>query len=278
MWKRPVLTRRTIFALFEFISMALWPRRARARVCSTAALPAPTRIRTLVTHQRYFGLNARAFRAGAERALARISALPPESARFDLRSLREDFRVDAPTSKALLHALLTGGLLQPESTGGGYHPAKRFREYALARVVAPLSRARAKTLVDRACRLATSVNADWTRNPFLIDMVAVSGSYMNPGDKLAELTLWLVVQPRPRAPSRQGRRSLSAADGSRQIIAALRALSSFIVVRLVSDKGSLPRPFSVVFQADADATMRSAPPWERFQEWRASISRRLASK
>jgi hypothetical protein len=109
-------------------------------------------------------------------------------------------------------------------------------------------------------------------------MVAVSNSYMNRGDKLAELTLWLVVRPRPRAQSRQWRRSLARSDGSRQIIAGLRALSSFIVVHFVSDKGSVQRPFSVVFQADGDVTMRSVPPWERFREWGASISRRLASK
>ncbi|HEX9278624.1 MAG TPA: hypothetical protein VGA51_19805 [Casimicrobiaceae bacterium] len=234
--------------------------------------------RILVTHQRYFGLHARMFRAGAERALARISGVPPENARFDLRSLREDFRVDGPASEALLRAFLTGGLLQSESAAGSYRPTTRFREYALARVVAPLSRARAKTLVEQAGALAARINADWKRNPFLIEMVVVSGSYMNRGDKLAELALWVVVQPRPRGASRQWRRSIGTTDGSRQIIAALRALSSFIVVRIVGDTGSLQRPFSVVFKTDAEAATRSAPPWERFREWSSSISRRFASK
>lgn len=237
------------------------------------------KIRTLVTHQRYFGLEPRAFRAGATRALAGISALPPETARFDVERLGEHFGLDALASEALLQELLKGRLLEPTGTDGcGYRPTERFREYALARVVAPLPRARAKMLVEKACELVARINADWTRNPFLIGLVAVSGSYMNRGDKLAELTLWLVVHPRPRGSSRQWRRSFGKTDGSRQIIAALRALSSFIVVRLVSDRNSVPRPFSVVFRTDADVVMRSVPPWERFREWGASISRRLASK
>jgi len=235
------------------------------------------KIRTLVTHRRYFGLEPRAFRAGATRALAGTSTLPPEAVRFDLRSLGEHFGLDAPASEALLHELLKGRLLEPIGTGL-YRPTERFREYALARVVAPLPRARAKALIAKACALSAHINADCVRNPFLIGIVAVSGSYMNRGDKLAELTLWLVVHPRPRGSSRQWRRSLGKTDGSRQIIALFRSLSSFIVVHLVSDKGLVRRPFSVVFQTDADLMLRSVPPWERFREWSVSISRRLASK
>jgi hypothetical protein len=179
-------------------------------------------IRTLVTHQRYFGLEARALRAGALRALAAISELPFETARLDLRGLGEHFGLDASASMALLQEMLTGGLLEPIGTGGGYRTTERFREYAQARVAAPLSRARAKALIEKACGLAAHINADWVRSPLLINMVAVSGGYMNRGDKLAELTLWLVVHSRPQARSRQRRRSLRKTDGSRQIIAGLR--------------------------------------------------------
>src|SRR6266540_6101752 len=119
--------------------------------------------RILVTHQRYFVLHARMFRAGAERALARISGVPPENARFDLRSLSEDFRVDGPASEALLRAFLTGGLLQSESAAGSYRPTTRFREYALARVVAPLSRTRADTRGEEARARGARHHAVWAQ-------------------------------------------------------------------------------------------------------------------
>src|SRR4249920_174311 len=44
-------------------------------------------VRRLVADRRYFGLEAQDFRAGAERLLARLSAVSPERARIDVRSL-----------------------------------------------------------------------------------------------------------------------------------------------------------------------------------------------
>jgi len=142
----------------------------------------------LIADQCYFGLEARALHAGAQRALARMSAQAPDQARIDARILGQDFRLDAPASRALLQELLTGGLLYPDGNGG-YRPTARFREYALACVVAPLSRARAKALIDRACGLAASNNADRASNPLRIKMVAVSGSYMSRRDQLSDLSL-----------------------------------------------------------------------------------------
>ena len=86
------------------------------------------------------------------------------------------------------------------TAAGGYLPTRRFHQYALACVVAPLSRARAKGLIDRACGLAARINADSARNPFQIKFVAVSGNYMSSHDQLAELSLWLVLD---RAPVRR---------------------------------------------------------------------------
>jgi hypothetical protein len=236
------------------------------------------KIRTLVDEQSYFGLDSRAFRAGAARAMARMSGDSPEKMRFDTRTMAADFRLDAKASATLLHSLVAGGLLQAEKSGG-YRPTTRFREYALARVVAPLPRARAKSLIKRAVDLATRINTQWARNPLMIDRIAVSGSYMSRRDKVPELTLWMVVRARPNLSQRRWRRGLTRAEGTRQISEALQALSSFIVVRLAVERNAVERPFSVVFQAEEDLTvMQPIAPWGRFREWGASISRRLVTR
>ncbi len=233
-------------------------------------------VRRLVADQPYFGLQARALRAGAERALARIAA-HPEQTQIDLRSLGADFRLDTAASLALLRELLAGELLHPDGTGG-YCPTGRFREYALACVVAPLSRARAKALIDTACDLAARINADWTRNRFRIKTVAVSGSYMSRRDTLAELSLWVVVRPREEWRAQRARHSLRRSDAARQILTAVKALSTFIHARIVEDREDVRRPFSVVFEAREDTADSSAPAWERVRDWGASISRRFAAR
>jgi hypothetical protein len=231
----------------------------------------------LIVDQCYFGLEARALHAGAQRALARMSAQGQEQARIDARILGQDFRLDAAASRTLLQELLTGGLLYPDGNGG-YRPTARFREYALACVVAPLSRARAKALIDKACGLAASNNADWASNPLRIKMVAVSGSYMSRRDQLSDLSLWLLLRRRPEAGARRRRPSLSKDEALRRILEPMNALSSFIVVRIVADRHAVERPFSVVFQQDEAVTESSVPSWERFRDWSVSITRRLASK
>jgi hypothetical protein len=233
-------------------------------------------VRRLVAGQKYMGLHARALRAGAERALARIAAHPKQT-QIDLRSLGADFRLDAAASCTLLRTLLAGGLLHPDGAGG-YRPTERFREYALASVVAPLARARARRLVGTACELAARINADWTRNRFQIRTVAVSGSYLGRRDTLRELLLWVVLRPRDDARARRAKPSLSRSEAARQILTAVKALSSFIVVRIVEDTEDVERPFSIVFQASEDTVESSVPAWERLRDWSASISRRLGSR
>lgn len=236
------------------------------------------KIRTLVLQRRYFGLDARAFRTGAARSLARGSTDSPTRSDVDADSIAQDFRVDSKAGTALLHALVAGGLLQTDKQGK-YCATTRMREYALARVVAPLSRTRGRTLLKYAAQLAERVNAHWTRNPLKIRMIAVSGSYMSRRDKLSEVTLWVVVRPRANAVPRRWGRSLTKAEGAQQIVAALRALSSFIVVRLAVDTSAIERPFASVFQADDDDTdVPPTPSWARFREWGASVSRRLTAR
>jgi hypothetical protein len=74
-------------------------------------------------------------------------------------------------------------------------------------------------------------------------------------------------------------RSHTKAEGAQQIAAALRALSTFIVVRLAVDTSVVERPFASVFQADDDdSDVAPTPSWARFREWGASISRRLSAR
>jgi hypothetical protein len=233
------------------------------------------KIRRLIADQQYFGLAAKAFHDGAGRTVARVSKATADSSRIDVHSLGEDFRLDADASWRLLRALLAGGLLLSDGPGS-YRPTARFREYALAELVMPLTRARAKELLAGARKIATRVNANWTRNPYQIRMILVSGSYMSRTERLPEVSLWVILHRRNEARTRREDR-MSKSDAMRQIAAALRELSSFLIVRVAPDRQGVPRPFSMVFEADDDFP-DSTHSWERFREWGASISRRLSLK
>jgi len=231
----------------------------------------------LIADEAYFGLEAGALRSGAGHALARLSRLPPTEAWLDIHRLGEAFQLDAEASSSLLSALLTGGLLHPEGSGR-YRPTGLFHEYAVAKVVMPLPRARAKGLIDRVCGLAARINADWNRTPLQIEMVLVSGSYMSRREHLPDLALSLVLGERPEArPPRSGP-LLRKDDARRQILRKVHALSSFIVVRIVADRNAVPRPFGVVFQANEDVMDASVASWDRLRDWSMSITRRLASR
>lgn len=250
---------------------------------STVILSAPDRslalqgatIRRLVADRKYFGLEVQVLRAGAERSLARLASKPPEEARIDVRSLGEDFNLDPTESAALQRELLMGGMMHPHGTGG-YLPTRLFRQYALACVVAPLSRARAKVLVEAACGLATRINAEWLSNPYRIKLIAVSGSYMSQREQLSELSLSLVVGRRPEAGPSDAPSSQSKDAALREIVEALNALSSFIVVRIVADGQTVQRPFGVAFRRSDDLVEPAPPPLGRFRAWSAAITRRLS--
>jgi len=230
-------------------------------------------IRTLVWEQLQFGLEPSAFRRGAARALARVAGRSREEARITVEQLREDFRLDAAGAEALLRALIEHRLLESASERWDYGLTERFREFALARVVPALDRPRAKRLIEKAGMLAAKINAKWTRNPFVIAMIAVSGSYMSRNRKLPELNLWLIV--RPRTPSRSSVWGLSSSrgDAARNIRQAVRSLSSFIVVRMVTEDKSLPRPFTIAFRAED--TPAAPPIFVVLREWSDSVRRRI---
>src|SRR5215470_5387590 len=113
------------------------------------------KVRTLVSHQRYFGMEPVALRHAAGRVLLRIHGLPPERARVSAQRLREDFGLDTTGGDELLQEFVNGGLLEPHAERAGeYRITDRFVEFASARIVAPLPRVRAKALLGEACQLA----------------------------------------------------------------------------------------------------------------------------
>ena len=250
---------------------------ARSKVLANSSRPAVAapKIRRLIGGQRYFGLDAVALHAGAARVLERLAVQAPQELRLDIRTLAQDFRLDSAAASTLLTALLVGGLLQRQGASG-YRPTQRFREYAAAQVVKPLSRDRAKALVARASQLAAQINTDWTKNPFQIQQLAVSGSYMSRCDPLPELSVSLVLAKRAQVRGRRWRSSLPQEIALRQMAGAMKALSSFIVVHLTTDVQAIRRPFTFVYNANEDLLDDPMPAWGKLREWSASISRRLA--
>ena len=230
--------------------------------------------RRLIADHRYFGMEARALRAGLASMLARTSGAP--DAPISVDALCEDFGVEPAEGAALLRALAAGGLVRVHADGR-CTPTAHLREYAEATVVAPLSRARAKLLVDRTRELAANINLKWTRNPFRIKLIAVCGSYMSRSGHLPDLRLSVVLRKRPDVRKRRLRAAPERSEAMREILEAIRAQSSFIVVRVVADRHSIQRPFTLVFQSD-DETTSELHTWERFRSFKASISRRLGGK
>ena len=218
------------------------------------------KIRTLVTQRQYYGMEAVALRAAMARVLSRVAGLPPDGARVSRRHLLQDFALDAAAGQDTLDQMIADGLFeQPDAHLPDFALTDRFLEYATARVVEPLPRDRARQLLGKVCALATQVNAEWKTNPLEISALAPFGSYISPEKLLAELPLGIAV--RPRSPARKARwtRMASRRDGARQIRAAVRELSSFFHIRMVSDPQLLPRPFAVVFHDPGDDSADPSP-------------------
>src|SRR4051812_47206235 len=144
--------------------------------------------RTLVTRRLYFGIEAMTLRAATARVLSRVVGLPPERARVSRRALRQDFELDTVLGGALVNEFVAEGLLQPDAKGGtdDFWLTDRFVEFASARVVEPLPRARAKQLLTRACELAAQTNVEWTRNALEISAGGAVGAPLSRDSPLAE--------------------------------------------------------------------------------------------
>ncbi len=217
----------------------------------TPPLPVdPMKQRTLVADRRYFGLDALSLRNAASRVAARIAGLPPERARIRGAFLRQDFGVDTVDGRALLDDLCATGLLaRAAEASSDFLVTPKLVEFATARVVEPLPRAKAKLIVARSSELAERVNRDWARNPLEIVMVVPYGSYLAREQRMDELPLALVVRARPE--SRRARwNRMSKSEGARGMREVFGELSSFVRVRLVTGLDAVPRPFTVAWQSD----------------------------
>ena len=110
-------------------------------------------------------------------------------------------------------------------------------------------------------------------------MIAVSGNYMSQREHLPELSLSLVVGRRREAGTSGSPPPEGKDEALRQIVEALSALSSFIVVRIVADGQAVQRPFGVVFRRTHDvAEPPPPPPVGRLRAWSEAITRRLGSR
>jgi hypothetical protein len=209
--------------------------------------------RTLVTDRLYYGLDPVRLRAATGRTLARVVGLAPERARVSVTNLCHDFAVDTQQGVALADKLVKEGLLEPPSEEHpGYRLTPGFFELAHARIVEPLPRARARQLLTEACTLAERINQEDVHNPLVIQAFAVFGDYMTRAHHLENLALGILVDL--RAPSRRTRfgRMMRKQEGALAIRDAFKALSSFVHVRLVTELRTLPRPFSLVFDARSE--------------------------
>lgn len=208
--------------------------------------------RTLITQRLYFGLDPLRLREASGRVLARVVGLPPERANVSAAELRHDLGIDTTLCRSVVDEMVAEGLLSPRNDPRGhYRLTSRFAELAAARVVEPLGRAKARALVSRACDLARTINAEWARNPLVVEAIAPFGAYLSREPQLDALPLGVVVALRP-ALRRARFRLQERRDGARDIRTVFQALSSFVEVRLVTQVRELPKSYAVVFQAVAD--------------------------
>jgi hypothetical protein len=215
------------------------------------------KIRTLITQRQYYGMDAVALRAATARVLSRVAGMPPDEARVSRRNLLQDFALDAAAAQETLDHMIADGLLQqPDARQSDFALTERFLEYATARVVEPLPRDRARQLLGKACTLAALINAEWKTNPLEIWALAPFGSYISQNKLLAELPLGIAVRPRSSSRKARWNRMTSRRDGARQIRAAVRDISSFFHIRMVSDPHLLPQPFAIVFHDRGDEVAR----------------------
>lgn len=206
--------------------------------------------RTLVADKQYYGLEATRLLQAASRVLGRVAGMPAERARVSARHLQQDFAVNTVQGRELVREFVEGGLLQRHGRQDDFHLTPRFLEVASARVVEPMTRAKAKQIVIVASRTAQRINGEWKRNPLMVEALAVSGSYMSRADKLTDLTLGVVVKKRPAQSRFNLWRKMKTSDGALQIQSEFLGLSSFVNAYIAIDTQVLMRPFSIVFRGD----------------------------
>ena len=145
-------------------------------------------------------------------------------------------------------------------------------------MIVPLSRSQAKELIHTACSFAARINADGTRNPLVIDAIAVSGDYMTGRDPLPELSLSLVLRQRESVEAQRSSGSMNKDAALRQIMTIMRGLGPVVEVRIVSDKQKVQRPFTLVFEAKEEPIEPPPRAWDKLRDWRSLIGQREPSR
>lgn len=207
---------------------------------------------TLVTKRSYFGgLDALQLRAATGRVLSRLHGLPLQRAIVRIDVLEQDFRVTPSASRELAAQLVASGLLRRlDDAGNEFGITDKFRQYAVARVIEPLPRTRAKMLLDHLADLAAHFNRTALQNKYEIEAIAVFGSYMSLERELPELTVG--VTGRHRVPARRPAdgRATRFTEGHDRIRELLEEQSHFLRAHFFRHLHDVPRPFSVFFKSD----------------------------
>ena len=204
---------------------------------------------TLVQNRLYFGVEATRLRESTDRVLARVVGVPHTRATVALSALVEDFKLDSASGRALAAQMVEQGMLEKLSPSGvEYGITERFRALAIARLVAPLPRAEAKSLVARIAHGAAVFNRTALANRYEIDAIAVHGSYMGLDPDVGELEMAVTGRHRVPAERPASGRGTEQTQGTAEIRAMLEAYSSYVRVGFYKGLSDVPRPFSVVFR------------------------------
>jgi len=206
----------------------------------------------LVTRHLYFGVDAMQLQIAAGRVLMRVVGRPPERATVGLDTLAQDFGMSTRESLALVDQMVLAGLLEkPHPSEAEYVITDKFRQYAQARIVDPLPRARAQLLLQHMAERAQYFNRTASRNKYEIEALAVYGSYMSREPEMPDLMIGVTGRRRASADRHVAGRATAPTTGRQQIRELFEELSSFVWVTFFHRLQDVPRPFTVIFKDDA---------------------------
>jgi len=206
----------------------------------------------LVTRHLYFGVDAMQLQIAAGRVLMRVVGRPPERATVGLDTLAQDFGMNTRESLALVDQMVLAGLLQkPHPSEAEYVITDKFRQYAQARIVDPLPRARAQLLLTHMAERAQYFNRTASRNKYEIEALAVHGSYMSREPEIPDLMIGVTGRRRGTVDRYVAGRATVPTNGRQQIRELFEELSSFVWVTFFHRLQEVPRPFTVIFKDDA---------------------------
>lgn len=207
---------------------------------------------TLVAKHLYFGLDPLRLRDAANRVMSRIPEHVTDHATVRLDALLEDFHLGSAMSRAILEQMVADGVLERLTpTGAEYGITTRFREIARARIVEPLAREKAQLLIAHCADLARQFNRTATRNRYEIEEIAVHGSYMSRHHDLSDLMLGITGRHRAQGQRAAIGRATTQTEGTERIRALFEGQNSFVEVGFFKRLQDVPRPFSVIFKAEA---------------------------